>query len=268
MASIFTTVLPNMFVFSDTSKYIEFVYDDRPTLKIEKQYEESPDIIEEKKLFYEEMTDIIPQDIRMKLKTRHVIVYVVEDCRKYYGSNPPKFILGFFASPSNRIVISIDSFEIALCHELGHAVGYVYGSIDMSKEFRAAYKKDCENELVPSFRNNVEAFAEIFSSYIHCLNTANGKNYILKSELIKKYPEMTKYMQERLGLKPINEGLVYSGINVSFWRMRQRYWNSKKIEQISIKMTNNACAPFKLKQIISCTGIDVSQSIKSIGVLS
>ena len=266
--TLFTAVIPNLFVFADSNRYIEFVYDDRPTLRIEKQYEERPDIVEQKRLYYEEMTDIIPQDIRIKLKEKHVIVYVVEDCKKYYGSNPPFFVVGFFEAPSNRIVISIDSFEIALCHELGHAVGYVYGSIDESKEFRAAYKKDSENKVIPQSKNNIEAFANIFSSYIHCLDTRAGENYISKSDLMKKNPEMTKYMQEHLNLKSINEGLVYSGINVSMWKIKQRYWNSKKIENISTKMINNAYAPFELKQIMRNTGIAMTQAIKNIEVLS
>lgn len=261
-AILFALMTPILFAFADTSRFIEFEYEDRPTLRIERKYADSEDIIEEKKLYYETMTDIIPIEIRKKLKDRHVIVYIVENCKRYYGSNPPKFVIGFFEAPSNRIVISIESFEIALCHELGHAVAYIYGSLDESKEYKAAYNNDNKIDQYASKKEVSEAFADIFSGYIHCLNTETGGNYMSKSNLMKSHPEEVRYMQERLNLKAIDEGLVYSGINVSLWRMKQRYWFSKDIENIEDKMIRNAYAPFLLKQIANKAGAKIAQMIK------
>ena len=218
------------------NQFETFKYDDRPTLKIEKHYPE--EVIQETESHYRELTNVIPYDIRARLKSANVVVHYVEDCHDY-ASNLDAFVIGFYEPGKNRIFISFASIDTATYHELGHAVAYVYGNLDCSKEYREAYNLDKEigGLLVSLAKDRFEAFADMFSAYIDCLapNPSDKNNYESKAFVLESGKNIANYMRDKLNLPSIDEGYAYRCIKVSKYSILLKFRHFQKIEIITTR---------------------------------
>lgn len=110
-----------------------YTYDNLPTLKIESCFDGNPELIKSVKEYYEYLLSRIPKYLTDKMKEYNIVVLLVDDCRDYWGYNPPKFLQGFYNPSNNRVFISIDNDEYAfsaldrtLYHELGHTIDSIY----------------------------------------------------------------------------------------------------------------------------------------------
>ena len=226
------------------NKFIVYKYEDKPTLKISVEY---ADIAEETEKEYIKLLDAIPDEIVLKLKNKNVKIHLTSnsDCKKEYGRYAPKTLLGFYAYP-DIIYVTIEDMSWALYHEIGHAVDFLNGHMSNSKDFIEAYKKDIEKKVIKP-DDRCEEYADIFKSYMFCL--LEPDNYYTKSELVRDYPNVIVIFQEKLNLPGINEGYAFSPIKSSRWRIVQSFYNAKKIENISKKITNIINHTYRVENI-------------------
>ena len=252
------------------NKFTTFEYGDAPTVKIEDYFKDFPEIFDFIKEYHEDLINTIPNDIRMRLKENGVVIHYVEDCRDYYGSNPPKFLFGFFVINNKKIFVSVQSddiqsamtsMNITAYHEIGHAVATIYGYIDETKEFRAAYKKDINEhtQLVP-VENSSECFAEVFKLYMFAMRDDIGS----KISLQKEYPETSGYMREKLGFPLYLEGCFYDQIRFVRFAIVKPFWTAQKVEESCASAVNNMKGPILAADILRNTEWDAGiQSLKT-----
>ena len=128
----------------------------------------------------DEVLSRFPQEVRETIKNSWVFVYTSElpdvinfDVRNQITSD----VSGVTFSDIKTIFILTDKAELweyVLTHEICHAIGYEYGSIDYSSEFAAIYQlyKDSYQESLDfseedyATSSQVEFFASALSMYI------------------------------------------------------------------------------------------------------
>lgn len=188
-----------------------YEYDDLPTLKIERffDYDEEEDTVSYMKKLYEKTLNPLPDNIKSAIKDSGITIYFVLDIYAYFGSHEAKDLNGFYRSATNEIYIACGSEmkrELAwlhvIWHELGHNLDHYYGTLSNTKEFKAIYDDEFNEDLISNATHNpAEWFADIFSLYMSALTTEY--DVIKRKSLNEKIPETYKFLMEKLSLPEV-----------------------------------------------------------------
>lgn len=228
-----------------------YEYDNLLTMKIEAYYDDDDTLSQTIKTEYEQLMNVIPEDILQVLKKHNLTVFLVYNCKDYWPTgNPPVFLRGFYTGKAIFVSLCdedccINNLDSVLYHEIGHAVDDYYGNLCYTKDFKTAYNNDIEQSHHCPAKNMCEAFAEVFCDYMFSLYEFNGKkNYLAMASVLKDYPSSSEYLKTYLNLESIDEGYAFPLVKVSRWRIAQQYYNSQKIEKLSEKVVNILSSEF------------------------
>lgn len=251
-AEVQTDIYQEKILFKDEyhNQFIEYEYDDRPTLKIEKYFEPFGEL-ESIKSKYESLTDIIPSHILLKLKEKKLVVHYVNEIMDYWWFHTSYSVLGFFNASTYEIFVDIESIDTVTYHEIGHAVSDAYGRLDKTKDFRNALDED--NVPINKSDTPSELFADFFLTYISSLeyDERHIVNYYVRASLMNDYPHVAEYFKNALDLPAVYDGYAYRRLLNAKFSFLKRLRYTQKIERVSGNTVSNMKIPFVIDKALS-----------------
>lgn len=232
------------------NQFVEYEYDDRPTLKIEKYFEPLGEL-ESIKAEYEWLTDNIPSHILLKLKEKKLVVHYVNEIMDYWRFHTSYAVLGFFNPSTYEIFVGIESIDTVTYHEFGHAVSETYGRLDKTKDFRNALDED--DVTVDKSDTPSELFADFFRTYISALeyDERHIVNYYVRASLMNDYPHVAEYLKNALDLPAVYDGYAYRRLLNTKFSFLKRLRYTQKIERVSRNSISDMKIPFAIDETLS-----------------